>query len=250
MKPESFDFITLNAVAPVTAEELRQTTDVAALLEKQKWSLQLNFKPAAAGDAASTAKTKGADGGPTAVSSTNDASARGNTADASETQKPAVLLVIRPGGEAPPNWLFLALAFLGLGALAIKAWIEETILQVEDSDDFRQALLRWQDKIYVDHKTPRAAKRLINKLRLYAMLTRSFNESRRTEPLAESTLVTFGVLEKDGSASSFLETTSAQISALTPEQRADTDQLLVAVSRHPETFALLHHNIDVPGENT
>jgi hypothetical protein len=125
------------------------------------------------------------------------------------------------------------LAVLGLASMRLLYRYYYPV--TDDSEDFRQALRRWSGYIFDAHQTPRAAKRLINKLRLYAMLMRARNQQVGAGHVAESTIVAFGILE-NSFASKGDDSPGDAITDLTAEQRADFDQLLECRRESPELF--------------
>lgn len=159
----------------------------------------------------------------------------GETLDRDDPNYGDVYLPLTPGQTARPPWWVATglLAVLGLASMRLLYRYYYPV--TDDSEDFRQALRRWSGYIFDAHQTPRAAKRLINKLRLYAMLMRARNQQVGAGHVAESTIVAFGILE-NSFASKGDDSPGDAITDLTAEQRADFDQLLECRRESPELF--------------
>jgi hypothetical protein len=135
-------------------------------------------------------------------------------------------------------------AVLGLLTLLIlggKRLVDQLSQPVHDSEDFRDALARWSKRIGEAHATPRAAKRLVNKLRFYAMVLRALRASGARAEVPETAIVAFGVLEETLAGGQVLRDPCWAKDGLA----GDVADLEASLSRHPELFRYLRASVAV-----
>jgi hypothetical protein len=129
-----------------------------------------------------------------------------------------------------------------IGAIRLLDWFQE---KIEDSDDFLKALQDWKDEIAKNHNTPRSVKRLINKLRFYAMLLRALPGQGDGQKISDRVVVTFGVMEER--LDEVLNKGPVALS-FSATQAKDLSALQTALTKHAAIFHFLKGSIEVGSE--
>jgi hypothetical protein len=151
----------------------------------------------------------------------------------------AVVTEVQKGQTDRSGWWVAGLGLLALVILGGKRLVEQLNQQVQDSEDFRDALARWSKRIGEAHPTPRAAKRLVNKLRFYAMVMRALRGIGTGTEVPENAIVTFGVLEEqlvNGKAPREPQWEQEGLAG-------DVAALEASLARHPELFRYLRATV-------
>jgi len=227
--PEGLTDIRLESPQGLPGALLLTNANLTNWLSTQQWNVRLQFEP-----------------GPRQARGAPAASAPGMTNVVPEppegTNRPArtnaVPLHVEPGQPASrPAWeIALSLGILGvLFVFGLRRLVELLNRQVQDSEDFRAALDRWSRRISLGHKTPRAAKRLVNKLRFYAMMIRALRTTGVALEVPENAIVAFGVLEEE-SRDGAVRPEALQVE---DELAADVADLQTALTQHGALFNYL-----------
>jgi hypothetical protein len=74
-----------------------------------------------------------------------------------------------PAEPAPRSMVLLSISVVLLAAAGIVAILRQPAVTVQDRKEFTEALNVWSPFLYSKRKTPRAIKRFVNRVRLYAM---------------------------------------------------------------------------------
>ncbi len=215
---------------------------------KQKWNVNLAFAPNLPTNGN---QGTGGEGDTNANLAADSPAGTGKTTDGK-----AVALTLVPGQRHFGGW-WLALPFLVV--VLVYGWkkIAEILEQrYGDSDDFRRALHRWSDVIQADAGTPRAAKRLINKLRFYAMMSRALKSAKMAD-IPENVVVAFGVnehrirhgvVERDDTLGGLLRAeASLNPGGAIKSIGTDVSELESAFARQPEIFRYLSSTLKTEG---
>ncbi len=138
------------------------------------------------------------------------------------------------------SWWLLGVSLAVLLGVGIKQVFDHLNQQVRDTDEFRDALDRWSDRIWAEgYRTPRAAKRLVNKLRFFAMVMRALKVASAGTDIPDGVVVAFGVLEerriRDGKLQSGLE--------LPEKLKNDETALRESLAKHPGVFRYLQSTL-------
>lgn len=149
---------------------------------------------------------------------------------------------VQKGQTDHSGWWLAGFGLLALVIFGGKRLVEQFNQQVQDSEDFRDALARWSEHIGEAHPTPRAAKRLVNKLRFYAMVMRALRGIGVGADVPENAIVAFGALEEQ--LAKGVEPLRAQYKR--PRETTDSNKqaedvmaLEESLARHPELFRYL-----------
>jgi hypothetical protein len=189
VQPGNVESMTLELAESVPGATLATTADFRSWFREQNWKVNVHYLP--------SLDEKGEES-KSAAPAAGDSTATAPTASSAATRANTPRL-IEPGEDDRGLWwlpFLLILPFFWLGRNLWDRWVD----RVEDSDEFRQALSRWATQIARQHHTPRAVKRLLNKLRFYAMMMRALQGSDAVAAVPESAIVAFGVLEGDSHA--------------------------------------------------
>jgi hypothetical protein len=153
---------------------------------------------------------------------------------------------VQTGQTDRSGWWAAGLGLLALVIFGGQRLVEQLNQQVQDSEDFRDALARWSEHICEAHPTPRAAKRLVNKLRFYAMVMRALRGIGIGADVPENAIVAFGALEEQ--LASGVQPLLARRKR--PKETADADKqaedalaLDNSLERHPELFRYLRATV-------
>jgi hypothetical protein len=185
IQPLGLTQVRLNLQEGVMGSMLATNASFPDWISTQKWMVNLEFRPSLPTNSP-TKSGVAASNLPTLMESSKVAEPRASH---------VVAFTITAGQRNYSGWW---ITFPVLLILLLYAWrkiLERINQEFEDSEDFREALRRWSNIIFATAKTPRAAKRLINKLRLYAILSRALKSPESNSFVSEKAVVAFGVNE-------------------------------------------------------
>lgn len=184
--PDVLAGITLESPEGVLGANLITNADFTNWVASQKWTVQLQFEP----------RERMETQAPTTETNALSASTGGRPAVREPDRPTAPLVVAVQPGQTDHSGSWVALvALMALLVYGGKRLVDYFNQQVQDSEDFRDALARWSGRISELHPTPRGAKRLVNKLRFYAMVMRALRAAAIGPQVPENAIVAFGVLE-------------------------------------------------------
>lgn len=228
--PDVLAGITLESPEGVLGANLITNADFTNWVASQKWTVQLQFEP------------REMRGNPAPTTETNALSVSpGGRPAIREPGRPTVPLVVavQPGQtDHSGSWVALV-ALMALLVYGGKRLVDYFNQQVQDSEDFRDALTRWSERISELHPTPRGAKRLVNKLRFYAMVMRALRAAAIGPQVPENAIVAFGVLEDRIMNGRVAE----EPDRLEPGCQQDIADLQASLAQHPEIFRYLRVSV-------
>lgn len=237
IQPGGLKSVRLNVPNGVAGAMLITNADFSSWVSTQSWMVNLEFTPslpAGLGQATRTDAKQSQPGNPHLV-----APAVVNAPAANP-----VTLVVVPGQKGFSFW-WVPLVILPVLLIYIAVKVRDAFeKRYEDSDDFRAALERWAPVIKDSAPTPRSAKRLINKLRFYAMMTRTLSQAGRKK-VPENAIVAFGVKETQSQEelAAYRKTLAARQPKDLPEvekaRDRDLDDLTEAMREHMGIFKYL-----------
>ena len=196
IQPDGLFRLSLDSADGIAGSNLITATNLGEWLASQKWIVRMNFEP--------TNQIVSAVG----FEPTNEPIIEAASANPPPLLEPAptemltnetprlVALVMEPGHTGKTGIGFGTILLVAILIFIIKLYRNVSDPIPEDSDAFREALKCWSSRIQETHPTPRAAKRLINKLRFYAHMLRAMSKPGNL-PQFEAAIVAFGVLEED-----------------------------------------------------
>jgi len=144
-------------------------------------------------------------------------------------------LTVQPGQTDHSLWWLPVVCVVMLLFYGGKRLIDRLNRQVPDSEDFRNALVRWEEIINKKHRTPRSAKRLINKLRFFAMMMRALRPAENGLAVPENAIVAFGVLNDPNG----MNKDEALKLLRSSDLLADQEAMELSIKRYPEIFRYL-----------
>ena len=239
--PTNLAGITLRTPESIVGSSVLTNTNFTSWLSTQKWSIELDFAPRLISpDALSNAPEKN----PTLAGT-----------EIGIASPPAYQRSMEARGGVEPGqqdhgglWIpVVGLLFL-LGFIG-KKLIDFLDAGEKDSPEFLLALDRWSERIGQIHETPRSIKRLINKLRFYAMLLGALGKPADKIAISENAIVAFGVLEEEtgGNYTDYLNTEASEWPV--PEAlKPDIQAMAVAIRTHPAVFQILKSSIQIGRE--
>lgn len=239
------DSLQLSLPEGIPGSALITSANLTDWVATQKWSLQIQFVPSWDTNLPLALPPSAASPGDMTPSPTQP------TSDL--LPGPASLAILQGQKDRTGWWIPLLLlpVFLIYAFRKIMDILDE---RYDDSDNFRYALRRWSKMIQRTSQTPRAAKRLVNKLRFYAMMSRALQKSQAVQEIPENAVVAFGVNEAlivehrvapDNELQQALnqEKAQSQSASSNGSLAQDLRDLETALRRQPEIFRYLSSTV-------
>lgn len=236
--PERLQGILLESPQGLTGTALLGDANFTNWVATQHWTVKLDFEPrefAPAAPQPATAVT------PEPLPARTDTRQRERGLITG-----AGVSAVQTGQTDHSGWWVAGLGLLALVILGGPRLVQQLHQQVQDSEDFRDALARWSEHICEAHPTPRAAKRLVNKLRFYAMVMRALRGIGIGADVPENAIVAFGALEEQlatGVLPPLAQRKRPAEAAAADKQAADVMALDESLARHPELFRYLRATV-------
>ncbi len=241
--PDNLRAITLETPPSVLGSSVITNQDFTGWVATQQWAVKLEFQPRATIGSATNTATNAFVKPPISLTEKTNVS----------TNAPSVpvSMIVQPGQRDRVHWVFPAVCLVILLLLIGNKLIEWLDTGEKDSPEFLKALGRWSGHISRTHQTPRSVKRLVNKLRFYAMMLRALGKKPDATGIPENVVVAFGVLEEEtnGLLSEFLDQPSTRWT-LASELKPDAMAMISAVRADAAVFQVLQSSIRVEPPTT
>jgi photosystem II stability/assembly factor-like uncharacterized protein len=249
LQPRNLSEVSLEGPAGVVGSSLIDGSNFTNWVSTQKWTIHLSFDPNTGSSNESISATVK---NPVAANPSREQTNRPQT-KRGDDEPP--IFDVHPGQKDHSGWIFPLLLIGGLLVFSGKKLIDRLNIEVQDSNDFLAELEKWSGRINQSHKTPRAVKRLVNKLRFHAMMLRALPRSENeSTSIRESIIVAFGVLDEENGdiMSQFLanpsDTTLPAEWPLTGELAGTTQAMASAIAERPDLFQFLRGSVRARSE--
>ncbi|MBX3747275.1 MAG: hypothetical protein KF833_18355 [Verrucomicrobiae bacterium] len=236
LQPQHLAGLALELAEPASGKALMTNEALTGWLSTQRWTVRMEFQPGTGLLAA-----------PRLPETARDPANQGPVVrDPDRERDPAERVrewQVVPGlTDEGWKWYRVGLAVVlvlaaGVSAARLLDWLQE---RIEDSEDFRVALDDWHPEIARREPTPtpRAVKRLLNKLRFYSMLLRTLSGPRGRPVLSDRIIVAFGILEEEHD-----DLGSVRLTDPSEAQVADLAALQSALREHAGVFGFLQRSV-------
>lgn len=245
IRPESLKAVRLNSPAGITGSSMITNSNLQGWIGTQKWAVELEFAPNIYSNI-SAAREK-----PDVLPNRGP---QQRTRDLHPVASSAPADIVGEGQKDRRSALIAFFLLLLALAIAARKLVDIYNERYDDSEDFRDSLRRWSDLIRNSAETPRAAKRLVNKLRFYALMSRALKNSKGKPDVPANAVVAFGVNEENingggvevgGKLSEALQNERQMPQSQTPRGslKKDLEDMETALKDHPEVFGWLSSTV-------